>query len=313
MSGPVLSDVEQDRSAIQGEHAEVAAEFGAHGVDIRAAKPTEVGIGMDRRLAERYSDSAAEYARCWSPVILPMGKRLVRSLPIAEAARVLDVGTGTGALVEEIRSAAPRALVVGVDGAIGMLRVARARTAGPLPLAAMDARRLGFPAESFDAAVLAFMLFHLSDPVAGLVEVRRVLREGGVVGVTTWGTRPPFAASDVWDEELSACGAGPDPYDAPDRDDLMDTPEKLASLLTSAGFGGVASWSERFVHRWDTDSLVAQRVAWGSYRRRLETLEAPARADCLARVQDRLRTLAPADFAYCPMINFATATKGIPS
>lgn len=243
-------------------------------------------------LAERYSATATEYARCWSPVIRPMGQRLVRALPLTGADRVPD-----------IQAAAPGALVVGVDGAPGMLRVARASVA--VPLAAMDARRLGLRAGSFDAAVLAFVLFHLPDPVAGLVEIGRVLRPGGAIGVTAWGTRPGFAASDVWDEALAACGAGPDPYDAPDRDDLTDTPEKLAGLLVAAGFETVEAWGERFAHRWDADSLIAQRTGWGSYRRRLDTLEADARSACLTRVRERLATLAAGDFVFRPEIVFA--------
>ena len=254
------------------------------------------------RLAERYSASAAQYARLWSPVIRPMGRRLVRALPIGEATHVLDVGTGVGALAADIRAAAPRALVVGVDGALGMLRVAR--VAG-IPLAAMDARRLGFRPGSFDAAVLAFVLFHLPDPVRGLVEVARVLRPGGVVGVATWGDRPGFAASEVWDEALAACGVGPDPGEETDRDDLMDTPDKLAALLGAAGLDAVRAWSERFEHQWDPGALVAQRGGFGFYRRRLETLAPEARSACLARVKERLAVLDPSGFVFRPEIVFA--------
>lgn len=259
------------------------------------------------RLADRYSVSAAAYARLWSPVILPMGRRLVRALPIREATRVLDVGTGVGALVPEIRAAAPDALVVGVDGALGMLRVAQAATA--VPLAAMDARRLGFPSASFDAAVLAFVLFHVTDPICGLVEVGRVLRPDGVLGVCVWGTRPSFTASDVWDEALAACEVGPDPVEVPDRDDLMDTSDKLAALLGEAGFEAVAAWSERFEHRWDPEALMAQRAGWGSYQRRLEPLDPEVRAACLERVRRALSTLAPDDFVFRPEIVFAVARK----
>jgi len=48
------------------------------------------------RLAERYSSSAADYARLWSPVIRPMGQRLLRALPLDGANHVLDVGTAPG-------------------------------------------------------------------------------------------------------------------------------------------------------------------------------------------------------------------------
>jgi protein-L-isoaspartate O-methyltransferase len=45
----------------------------------------------------QYSQIATEYARLWSPVIRPMGQRLVQVMPLAEAASVLDIGTGVGA------------------------------------------------------------------------------------------------------------------------------------------------------------------------------------------------------------------------
>jgi protein-L-isoaspartate O-methyltransferase len=48
-------------------------------------------------LSTRYSQFANEYARLWSPVIRPMGQRLVQVMPLAEAASVLDIGTGVGA------------------------------------------------------------------------------------------------------------------------------------------------------------------------------------------------------------------------
>jgi len=51
-----------------------------------------------------------------------------------------------------------------------------------VPVAAMDAARLGFRPASFDAVVKAFVLFLLPDPASALAEVRRVLRPDGLLG-----------------------------------------------------------------------------------------------------------------------------------
>jgi ubiquinone/menaquinone biosynthesis C-methylase UbiE len=259
------------------------------------------------RLAARYSSSAADYARHWSPVIRPMSQRLIRFMPLTSARRILDVGTGTGALTPDIRAVAPGATIVGVDGSLGMLKVAQESVT--VPLVAMDIRQLGFESGSFDAAVMAFVLFHLPDPVQGLVEIHRVLRPGGSLGICVWGSSPSFGASDVWDEALSSFGAGPDPFNSTDRDELMDEPEKLAALLQEANFEVAKSWSERFEHRWTADALIAQRTAFGSYQRRLDTLDATARGACLAGVRERLDGLPPEDFAFRPDIVFAIGRR----
>jgi len=94
---------------------------------------------------------------------------------------VLDVGTGTGALLHALaaRPAAPRR-VLGVDASAAML----ARV-GPLPagweVARVDARRLPAGDAAFDVVTAAYLL-HVLDPdarAAALAEARRVLRPGG--------------------------------------------------------------------------------------------------------------------------------------
>lgn len=72
---------------------------------------------------------------------------------------------------------ATNATVVGVDRSLGMLALAPTDALR----AVMDAERLALKPRSFNMALAMFVLFHLPDPFAGLREVRRILKDGGIV------------------------------------------------------------------------------------------------------------------------------------
>jgi ubiquinone/menaquinone biosynthesis C-methylase UbiE len=157
-------------------------------------------------LADRYSQRAEAYDGLWFPIIRPVGERLIARLPLsARTSHVIDIGTGAGALLPAIQRAAPSAVIVGIDRSEGMLRLARERYAGPLAL--MDVQRLALPANRFDVAIVAFVLFDLPFPEQCLADVNRVLRPGGFVGTVTWGSENEPLASAIWDDELQAAGA----------------------------------------------------------------------------------------------------------
>lgn len=248
-----------------------------------------------QQLAEMYSSHARGYADSWGPVIRPMGQRLLRALPWDGARRVVDLGTGTGTHLPEIRRLARGACVVGVDRARGMLDLARPQG---VPLAQMDGVELGFRDSSVDVVVIAFALFHLDDPVVALREVRRVLRPGGVVGTITWAEDPEIEASRTWEQELEAHGAR-DPMAArPRKDELMNTPEKVNALFSLADLQPVRVWVERFVHHWDVHRLSLMHSTFGKSKRKLESLNPRTRAAFLERVHERLLRLPPEAFIY---------------
>jgi SAM-dependent methyltransferase len=101
--------------------------------------------------------------------------------------RLLDVGCGPGTITLDLAGRVAPGGAVGVDREPGVVAEAR-RLLESRPIAGVefrtaDAYALGFDDESFDVVHAHQLLQHLSDPVAALLEMRRVLRPGGVLAV----------------------------------------------------------------------------------------------------------------------------------
>src|SRR3989475_12628989 len=81
-------------------------------------------------LADRYTQRAEAYEALWSPIIRPVGERLIAHLPLSSTtSSIVDIGTGAGALLPAIKRAAPNAVIVGVDRSPGMIRLAKVKNA----------------------------------------------------------------------------------------------------------------------------------------------------------------------------------------
>jgi ubiquinone/menaquinone biosynthesis C-methylase UbiE len=104
---------------------------------------------------------------------------------LTASARVLDVGCGPGTITAGIAARVPQGQVIGIDAAADVLSAARQEAQrqelGNVSFGVGDAYHLAFDDESFDVVHAHQVLQHLSDPVAGLAEMRRVCREGGLV------------------------------------------------------------------------------------------------------------------------------------
>jgi len=99
----------------------------------------------------------------------------------AEPRRVLEVGGGPGELAARVGSELECEVVM-VDISPRMVELARSRG---VDAQVGDVQELHFEDASFDAAIAAWMLFHLPDIDRGLAELARVLRPGGrLVAVT---------------------------------------------------------------------------------------------------------------------------------
>jgi SAM-dependent methyltransferase len=257
------------------------------------------------RIADIYSRQASGYADCWSPIIRPVALRLLDALVWTSARRVLDVGCGTGALLPDMQRRAPSASVVGVDSSAGMLAFAAAAGAS---VAVMDASHLAVTDQAVDVVVMAFVLFHVQEPVGALLEAARVLTPGGTLGVSTWAADPMTRAAQIWDDELNAHGAI-DPAPTRENDEVMNTPEKMAVLFDRARLETLRVWVEHFEHLWDLDRFLAVRTRFGTSKRKLESLAPDVRTVFLERARERVSRLGQEDFLYRAAVVCATARR----
>lgn len=157
----------------------------------------------------------------------------------------LDVGAGTGDLTLALMRAAPRARVLGLDLARGMLVRAREKSASVI-----QGSGLVLPARdgTFEGITNAFVLRNLADLDAFFREAHRALRPGGKL-VSLEISRPPgrifgpvyrvyfFRIMPRIGRVLSKDRKAYD-YLA-DSVARVATPEELAAKMRSAGFAGV--------------------------------------------------------------------------
>src|SRR6185437_10397716 len=109
--------------------------------------------------------------------------------------RVLDVGCGPGALTAElVRRLGPDS-VNAIDPSESFVTAARQRLP-EVDIRLASAEQLRFEDGTFDVAMAQLVVQFMNDPVAGLREMARVTRPGGVVAACVWdrgGGRSPLS------------------------------------------------------------------------------------------------------------------------
>ena len=128
--------------------------------------------------AEAYDEFMGRWSR-------PLAPQLAEFAGVRAGLRVLDVGCGPGALTAELATRLGPAAVAAVDPSGSFVVAARACNPG-VDVREASAEHLPFPDGTFDAALAQLVVHFMVDPVAGLAEMARVTRPGGVVAACVW-------------------------------------------------------------------------------------------------------------------------------
>lgn len=226
--------------------------------------------------------TADAYSRFMGRFSEPLAAEFVRLLDLTDGDRVLDVGCGPGALTELLAQRLGVAAVSAVDPSASFVAAIRTRIPA-IGVQRAGAEDLPFPDDQFDCAAAQLVVHFMSDPVAGLTEMARVTRSGGVVAACVWdhaGGTGPLAT--FWRAVVSL-----DPA-APDESGLAGAREgQLAELFERAGlhdvesslltvpvaFAGFDDW-------WEPFTLGVGPA--GKYVARLDPVQRSALAACCA-------------------------------
>jgi len=133
-----------------------------------------------------YSVLAPVYDLVWRRYVRVTTARTIACTPVRAHARILDVGCGTGVLLDVLARAPVPLRLSGVDLTPRMLAAAGRRLAGAADLAIGDAARLPFDDGTFDVVVSSSVLHEVPRPGEALDECARVLAPGGTLVVTDW-------------------------------------------------------------------------------------------------------------------------------
>ena len=129
--------------------------------------------------------AADSYDRFMGRYSVHLAPQLADLAGVASGQKALDVGCGPGALTAELVRRLGPGLVTAVDPSSSFVEAIGARYPG-VQVQQAFAESLPFRAETFDAAIAQLVVHFMADPVAGLREMRRVTRDGGVVAACVW-------------------------------------------------------------------------------------------------------------------------------
>jgi ubiquinone/menaquinone biosynthesis C-methylase UbiE len=133
-----------------------------------------------------YAQLAARYDSRWSFYVNATLQATLSHLDLHPGDRILDLGCGTGTLLENLLTVAPEAEMFGLDPCAEMLNVARQKLPASIDLKLGNATNIPFSRDSFDVLVSTSAFHYFRQPEQAVQEMKRVLKPGGHLIITDW-------------------------------------------------------------------------------------------------------------------------------
>jgi SAM-dependent methyltransferase len=213
-----------------------------------------------RTSAEHWEEAAPGWVRRQHAIRelgAPVSHWMVQAIDPQPAQRVLELAAGvgeTGLLAAEL--VAPAGGVILSDQAEGMLDGARARAAElgltNVEFQTWNAEWIDLPVASVDAVLCRWGYMLMADPLAALLETRRVLRPGGHVALAVWDAASANPWALVPTSVLIERGLVPPPDGERPGPFALGDPERVRALLMEAGFTEVLVEAIDVRHRYES-------------------------------------------------------------
>lgn len=191
--------------------------------------------GIDRNRVKKSFSSQADKYDSLAIVQRRVAERFLELFIREEnpPASILDVGSGTGRLVESLHNLAPSAFAVGIDLAHGMTRSAAGRFGAGVNVAFVcgDGEYLPFMDGSFDMIVSTSTYQWLKPADRAFTEARRVLKPGGKFCFALFGEETLAELRGAYRSALLRQSAA-----AADRSHNFATRDETLAALAAAGF-----------------------------------------------------------------------------
>jgi len=143
---------------------------------------------IETTVGKQYDRLASVYDRRWKNYISNTLSFLKTWAEISPLDTVLDVACGTGEFENLLLTENSTLKIVGVDISAEMLAIAQEKCKNypQVSFHTASASALPFADNSFDVIVSASSFHYFNDPLAALIEMKRVLKPNGKVVILDW-------------------------------------------------------------------------------------------------------------------------------